>query len=195
MREASITRKTNETQVQIHLNLDGSGKHDIQTGIGFLDHMLAQIAVHGLFDVEIKAKGDLEIDVHHTVEDVALALGQAFDEALTDRKGIERMGQAVVPLDESLCEIIVDLSGRPYMVFQGDWTCCSIQTLPVTLIEHFFYSLSMTMKANIHAQIRYGRDDHHKAEALFKALAKALRTAVSIDPRRSDTIPSSKGVL
>lgn len=195
MRQANFSRRTNETSIEVSVNLDGSGNNTIQTGIGFFDHMLTQIAVHGLFDIEITAQGDLEIDKHHTIEDVALTLGQAFAHALGDRKGIRRMGQAAVPMDEALCEVIVDLSGRPYSVFQGEWLSPNVGDIPVTLVEHFFYSLSMTLKANIHAKIRYGRDDHHKAEGLFKALARALSTAVQIDPRRADAVPSSKGVL
>ena len=195
MRQASVNRKTNETSIEVSVNLDGSGNYAIQTGIGFFDHMLTQIAVHGLFDIEITAQGDLEIDKHHTIEDVALTLGQAIAQALGDRKGIRRMGQAVVPMDEALCEVIVDLSGRPYSIFQGEWLAPNVGEIPVTLLEHFFYSLSMTLKANIHTNIRYGRDDHHKAEGLFKALARALSTAVQIDPRRKDAVPSSKGVL
>lgn len=195
MRQATVKRKTNETNIEVSINLDGSGNYAIQTGIGFFDHMLTQLAVHGLFDIEIAAQGDLEIDNHHTIEDVALTLGQAFAQALGERKGIRRMGQAVVPMDEALCEVIVDLSGRPYSVFQGEWLAPNVGDFPVTLVEHFFYSLSMTLKANIHANIRYGRDDHHKAEGLFKALARALSTAVEIDPRRSEAVPSSKGVL
>ena len=195
MRQATVERKTNETNIKISLNLDGSGNHSIQTGIGFFDHMLIQLAVHGLFDIEITAKGDLEVDRHHTVEDVALTLGQAFDQALGNRKGIRRMGQAAVPMDEALCEVIVDLSGRPYLVFQADWLAPSVGDIPVTMVEHFFYSLSMTLKANIHAIIHYGRDDHHRAEGLFKALARSLSEAAEIDSRRVGAVPSSKGVL
>lgn len=195
MRQATVERKTNETSIKVSVNLDGSGKYAIQTGVGFFDHMLTQLAVHGLFDIEIAAKGDLEIDNHHTIEDVALTLGQAFAQALGDRKGIMRMGQAAVPMDEALCEVIIDLSGRPYSVFTGDWLASSVGDIPVTLMEHFFYSLSMAIKANIHAAIRYGRDDHHKAEGLFKALGRSLSKAVQIDPRRADAVPSSKGVL
>jgi imidazoleglycerol-phosphate dehydratase len=195
MRYTVVERETSETKIKIRLNLDGKGIHKIQTGIGFFDHMLIQLTVHGLFDLEIDASGDVQVDNHHTVEDVALTLGQAFDQALKDKRGLVRMGQAVVPMDESLCEVIVDLSGRPYSVFTGDWNSFSVGDLPVSLIEHFFYSLSMSMKANLHAHIRYGRDDHHKTEGLFKALGRALNVATRIETRRSDDIPSSKGVL
>ena len=195
MRKTTIARTTSETNIQIQLNIDGQGTHNIQTGISFFDHMLTQIAVHGLCDLEIRAKGDLEIDSHHTIEDVAIALGQAFNEALGDKKGIIRMAHSVVPMDESLCEVTLDLSGRPYCIFTGEWTGILLGGIPVTLIEHFFYSFSMNLQANLHAHIRYGRDDHHKAEALFKALARGLHYATRIDLSRSDSVPSSKGVL
>ncbi len=195
MRTSTLSRKTNETDIQVEINLDGTGKHAIQTGLGFLDHMLRQIAVHGLFDLTIKAAGDLEVDPHHTVEDTALTLGTAIRQALGDKKGLVRMGQALVPMDESLCQVVVDLSGRPYAVFKGAWTGLDVGGLPVTLIEHFFQALSTAMQANLHTQICYGRDDHHKAEALFKALARALAAATRLDPRRGSAIPSSKGQL
>jgi len=190
-----VERKTLETNIKVLLNVDGNGMYKIHTGIGFFDHMLTQLAVLGLFDLEVEVFGDLTVDSHHTVEDVALTLGQAFADVVKDKRGLVRMGQAIVPMDEALCEVIVDLSGRPYSVFTGEWNSSKIGDLPVTLIEHFFYSLCMSMKANLHAHIRYGRDDHHKAEALFKALGKALSAATRIELRRSDNIPSSKGVL
>ena len=195
MRKSTFTRKTGETDIQVEINLDGQGKTEISTGIGFMDHMLEQIAVHGLFDLRLIAKGDLDIDPHHTVEDIALALGEAINQALGDRKGIIRMGTAVVPMDEALGEVNLDYSGRPYCVFMGEWTGTSVGDIPVTLIEHFFYSMSMRMRATLHLNLRYGRDDHHKAEALFKALGRALSAASRIDPRRINEIPSSKGVL
>ncbi len=195
MRSATVSRKTNETNITIKITLEGKGSYKINTQIGFFDHMLQQIAVHGLFDLNIQAKGDLDIDTHHTIEDVALVLGQAINQAIGDRKGITRFSQALVPMDEALCQMVLDLSGRPYHVFRGEWTGSDIGGIPVTLIEHFFQSLSITLKANLHAAILYGRDDHHKAEALFKAFALALKKAVTIDQRRSDAIPSSKGSL
>jgi len=195
MRKSTFARKTGETDIQVEINLDGQGKTEISTGIGFMDHMLEQIAVHGLFDLRLMAKGDLDIDPHHTVEDIALALGEAINQALGDRRGIIRMGTAVVPMDEALGEVNLDFSGRPYCVFMGEWTGTRIGDIPVTLIEHFFYSLSMRMRATLHLNLRYGRDDHHKAEALFKALGRSLSAASRIDPRRIDEIPSSKGVL
>jgi len=157
--------------------------------------MLTQIAVHGLLDLLVKAKGDLNVDSHHTVEDTALALGEAIDLALGERKGISRMAATTVPMDEALAEVILDFSGRPYCVFNGLWTGTRIGEMPLTLIEHFFYTLSMRMRATLHLNLRYGRDDHHKAEALFKALGRALNTASRIESSRIEAIPSSKGVL
>lgn len=195
MRTSKITTKTSETEIAIKLNLDGTGQHTIDTGIAFFDHMLTQIAVHGFFDLEVEAVGDLDVDQHHVIEDVGLALGEAFRQALGDKQGIQRMGQAWVPMDESLCRVVVDLSGRPYLVFMGEWEDTRVADIPVSLIEHFLYSFSMTLKANIHAQVLYGRDNHHMTEALFKALGRALMNAVQIDPRRAGQVPSSKGVL
>lgn len=195
MRSAEISRQTNETQIQINLDLDGTGKHEISTGNGFLDHMLTHLAVHGLFDLSVQARGDLHIDTHHTVEDVALVLGQAFDKALSDRKGIIRMGDCFAPMDETLAHVAVDLSGRPYAVIQAEWHTPYIGDIPTTLFPHFFESLAVTSRCNLHARVFYGRDDHHQAEALFKALARALDLATQIDPRRAGNIPSTKGTL
>ncbi len=194
MRTSSITRKTNETDITIELNLDGSGKHDIATGVGFLDHMLTHIAVHGLFDLTVHASGDLHIDVHHTVEDVALVLGSAFDQALGDRKGIVRMASFYAPMDETLAFVALDLSGRPYAVIDAEWGTAPVGQMPTSLFPHFLESFAVTSRCNLHARVLYGRDDHHKAEALFKALAQALDTATMIDERRK-SIPSTKGTL
>jgi imidazoleglycerol-phosphate dehydratase len=172
-RTAQIERQTRETRISLSLNLDGAGEHDIQTGVGFLDHMLAQIAQHGLFDLKIEAQGDLQVDAHHTVEDVALVLGQAFQEALGDRKGIVRMASVTVPMDDSLASVIVDLSGRPYTVFQANWHGPKIGALPTSLIGHFFESFAIQARCNLHAQVLYGKDDHHQAEALFKEIGRA----------------------
>lgn len=195
MRQATIRRKTFETDIQLKLNLDGSGKHNIDTGIAFMDHMLTQIAVHGSFDLDIEAKGDLDVDQHHTIEDIGLALGQAVDKALGEKQGIERMGGALVPMDESLCRVVIDLSGRPYLVFIAEWQDPRVADIPVTLIQHFFYAFSMQAKTTLHAEIFYGSDNHHKTEALFKAFARALKSAVKFDPDRQNQIPSSKGLL
>jgi len=195
MRTAKIHRKTLETDIQIILSLDGTGQHEMATGLAFLDHMLNHLAVHGLFDLTVQAQGDLHVDAHHTVEDIALALGQAFDHALGDRGGIARMGTATVPMDEALAMVAVDLSGRPYAVTEMSWDGPMVGGLPVTLIPHIFESFAVSARANVHARVLYGRDDHHKTEALFKALGRALDTAVRIDARRGGVPPSTKGVL
>ncbi len=195
MRTARIERKTNETSVLVELNLDGSGQHTVATGIGFLDHMLAHLAVHGLFDLTVRASGDLDVDAHHTTEDVALTLGKAFDEALGDRSGLVRTGSAWVPMDEALAFVVVDFSGRPYAVIEAEWATATIGELPTSLIAHALESFAIAARCTLHARVLYGRDDHHKAEALFKALARALDLATTIDPRRAGAIPSTKGTL
>jgi imidazoleglycerol-phosphate dehydratase len=195
MRTAEISRQTNETQITVQLDLDGTGKHEISTAIGFLDHMLTHLAVHGLFDLSVQAQGDLHIDTHHTVEDVALTLGQAFDQALGDRKGIVRIRDSFVPMDEALAHVSIDLSGRPYAVIQAEWHTPYIGNIPTTLFPHFFESFAVTSRCNLHARVLYGRDDHHQAEALFKAWARALDGATQVDPRRAGNIPSTKGLL
>ncbi len=195
MRTASISRKTNETDIRIELNLDGSGQFQVNTGIGFLDHMLTHLAVHGLFDLTVKASGDLHIDVHHTIEDTALVLGSAFDQALGDRKGIVRMASCYAPMDESLAFVALDLSGRPYSVIEAEWGSAPVGRIPTSLFPHFLESFAITARCNLHARVLYGRDDHHKAEALFKALARALDAATAMDNRREGNIPSTKGSL
>lgn len=194
MRTAKVERKTNETQITVELNLDGSGQHDIATGVGFLDHMLTHIAVHGLFDLTVKATGDLHIDVHHTVEDVALVLGSTFDQALGDRKGIVRMASFYAPMDETLAFVALDLSGRPYAVINAEWGQTPVGQIPTSLFPHFFESFAVTARCNLQARVLYGRDDHHKAEALFKALARAMDAATMLDERRT-SIASTKGTL
>jgi imidazoleglycerol-phosphate dehydratase len=195
MRTAVVQRKTAETDITLSLNLDGAGRHEVATGIGFLDHLLTHVAVHGLFDLTVKAAGDLYIDPHHTIEDTALVLGQAFAEALGDKKGIVRMASAYVPMDEALAFVAVDLSGRPYAVVDAAWHGPAIGQFPTSLVAHFVESFAVTAKANVHARVLYGRDDHHQAEALFKALGRALDAATQIDPRRAGDVPSTKGVL
>ncbi|MBE7531150.1 MAG: imidazoleglycerol-phosphate dehydratase HisB [Chloroflexi bacterium] len=192
-RQATIHRQTSETDIQIELHLDGSGQHSISTGIGFLDHMLTAVAVHGLFDLTVKATGDLHIDSHHTIEDTAIVLGKVFDQALGDRKGINRVGHAYVPMDEALGFVALDISGRPHTIFHATWATPAIGQFPTNLVEHFFESFAVHSRITLHARVD-GRNDHHKAEALFKALARALRTAVDFDPRRLD-IASTKGTL
>jgi imidazoleglycerol-phosphate dehydratase len=195
MRTAQLNRKTTETEISLNLNLDGSGLYQISTGIGFLDHMLTQIAVHGLFDLEISAVGDLQVDPHHTVEDCGLVLGSAFKEALGDKKGILRTASATVPMDEALGEVVVDFSGRPYSVIQVPWSSPMVGGLATTLLEHFFESFAVSSAANLHLRVPYGKDNHHMAEALFKAFARACAQAIQIDPRRAGSVPSSKGTL
>lgn len=194
-RTADYQRHTQETEVHIRLNLDGGGLHHILTGIGFLDHMLTHLAVHGLFDLDVQASGDLDVDVHHTVEDVALALGEAFRQALGDRRGIVRMASAYVPMDEALAFVAIDLSGRPYTTFEGSWHGPQVGNIPTTLFQHFLESFAANAGCNLHAKLIQGRDDHHQAEALFKALARALDSATSLDARRAGNIPSTKGTL
>ncbi len=193
-RKAEIHRQTNETDISISINLDGTGQHEIGTAVGFFDHMLTALAVHGLFDLTVQATGDLHIDTHHTIEDVGIVLGQAINQALGDRKGITRMGHAYVPMDEALGFVAIDLGGRPYTVFHGTWHTPAIGQMPTDLVQHFFESVAIHAKMNLHARVEYGRNDHHQAEALFKAFARALQTAVAIDPRRLD-VASTKGTL
>jgi imidazoleglycerol-phosphate dehydratase len=194
-REATIQRRTKETEITVRLGVDGTGQHNIATGVGFLDHMLTHVAVHGLFDLDVQATGDLHIDPHHTIEDTALVLGQALAEALGDKAGIARMGSAYVSMDEALALVVVDLSGRPYAVVEGDWHGPAIGQFPTSLVAHFVESLAVTARANIHARVLAGRDDHHQAEALFKALGRALDAATRVDERRMGAVPSTKGVL
>jgi histidinol-phosphate aminotransferase len=193
-RQASIQRRTGETDVAVDLALDGTGGYEAHTGLGFLDHMLAQIAAHGLFDLTVQATGDLEVDEHHTVEDVAIGLGQALDAALGDRRGLVRMGHAYAPLDEALAHVVIDLSGRPYAVVEVEFASPRIGAIDSDLILHFLETLAVHARLSLHARVLYGRNDHHKAEALFKALGRALDTATRLDPRR-ESVPSTKGVL
>jgi imidazoleglycerol-phosphate dehydratase len=193
-RAATVERTTKETTVRIALNLDGSGKSDISTGLPMLDHLLLHLAVHGLFDLEVRAKGDLQIDPHHTVEDVAIVLGDALCRAVGDKRGINRMGHAYVPMDEALALVVVDLSGRSYSIIQAEFSAPMIGALPASLVPHFMETLAARASMNLHARVFYGRDDHHKAEALFKALGRALSMAVTIDTRRVG-VASTKGTI
>ena len=195
LRTASITRKTGETDIELHLTLEGTGQATIQTGVGFLDHMLHALARHARFDLQVKAKGDLHIDEHHTVEDVGIVLGRALAQALGDRAGIVRMGHAIVPMDEALALVAVDFGGRGYFVFEGQFSSDRIGQMSTSLIPHFFESVAHEGRLNLHARLLAGLDDHHRAEALFKALARALDMAVQRDPRLSGQIPSTKGTL
>ena len=193
-RAAKIERITNETKIKLELNLDGSGKTEIKTGIGFLDHMLNLWAFHGLFDLKIKCSGDLEIDAHHTTEDIAIVLGSALAKAFGEKKGISRYGHAYVPMDETLIRAALDLSGRSEFVFSGEFSQQTIGQLDTQMITHFFRSLAMSSGMTLHMVILYGINDHHKCEGLFKALGRALRVAVELDPRRTEVV-STKGTL
>lgn len=195
MRRATIQRKTKETEIAVSVCLDGTGKSSVSTGVGFFDHMLDQIARHALFDLEISAKGDLHIDDHHTVEDVGIVLGQALRQALGDRAGIRRYAAAFVPMDEALTRAALDLSGRPFLVFEAQFPTAKIGTFDTELVREFFQALAGNCGANVHIDNIRGANSHHIAESCFKALARALHDAVEVDPRQSDAIPSTKGVL
>jgi len=194
MRQTTIERRTGETQITLTLALDGSGRADIHTGIGFLDHMLTLLAAHGLFDLTVHAVGDLDVDDHHTAEDVAICLGKALDQALGDRAGLVRTAHSYVPMDEALAMVAVDLGGRPYCVFDANFVTPRVGQLGTDVIFHLFETLAVHGRLNLHARVLYGRNDHHKVEALFKALARALDAATQIDPRRQG-VPSTKGTL
>ena len=193
-RISKIERITSETKIKLELNIDGSGKADVKTGIGFLDHMLDLWAFHGLFNLKLTCKGDLEIDAHHTTEDIAIALGSSLAEAVGEKKGIVRYGFSYLPMDETLLRVALDLSGRPEFVFSGEFVQESIGSLDTQMIRHFFKSLAMSSRMTLHMSILYGINDHHKCEGLFKALGRALRLAVEIDPRRTG-VTSTKGIL
>ncbi len=191
-RTATITRKTGETQISVTLTLDGSGKFDIQTGSNMFDHMLTHIAHHGLFDIKIKASG---WDQHHLVEDVAIALGQALNKALGDKKGITRMGHSMVPMDEALAMVVVDISGRGYAVLDMPFKRKKIGDLESDVVRHFLETFALEAKMNLHARVFYGTDDHHKAEAVFKALGRSLGNATRVDSRIAGKVPSTKGMI
>jgi imidazoleglycerol-phosphate dehydratase len=193
-RNVTVERKTKETDIAITLNLDGAGNADIATGVPMLDHLLSHVAVHGLIDLQVRATGDLQIDAHHTIEDVAIVLGDALDRALGDKRGITRMGHAYVPMDESLAFVAIDLSGRAYAVIDAQFSAPMIGAMPASLVAHFLETLATHAKMNLHARVLYGRDDHHKAEALFKALGRALAIATTVDPRRAG-VASTKGTI
>jgi imidazoleglycerol-phosphate dehydratase len=194
-RTATIRRETKETRIMLTLNLDGRGQANIATGVGFFDHMLHALARHARFDLTVEAAGDLHIDEHHTVEDVGIVLGQAFNKALGDRAGITRMGQAIVPMDEALALTAVDIGGRGYFVFDGEFSTARIGQLGTSLIPHVLESFALEARLNLHVRLLAGRDDHHRAEAIFKALARALHQATRIDPTLAGDIPSTKGVI
>ncbi|HYM16567.1 MAG TPA: imidazoleglycerol-phosphate dehydratase HisB [Dehalococcoidia bacterium] len=192
-RASVVARETRETRVDVTLNLDGSGQSFAKTGIGFLDHLVEQIGKHGLFDLRVTATGDLHVDEHHTVEDVGIAIGQAIDRALGDRRGIVRMADALVPLDEALASVAVDVSGRPHCKVDVTWTLDRIGELPSSLVEHLLCSIATEGKLTLHARVLAGGNDHHRAEALCKALGRALSAATRIEPRLHGESPSTKG--
>ncbi|KRM12352.1 imidazoleglycerol-phosphate dehydratase HisB [Paucilactobacillus suebicus] len=194
MRTAKVTRETKETQITIELNLDEQYDSEIDTGIGFLDHMLTLFAKHGRFGLKVKANGDLNVDPHHTTEDVGITLGECFKEALGDKVGIERYGMAMVPMDETLGRVVVDLSGRPYLIFNAELTNPRLGSFETETVEDFFQGFAFTALLNLHAEILYGRNTHHKIESLFKALGRAMRAAVTINPEIKG-VNSTKGVI
>lgn len=195
MRKAVLDRKTNETDIAVSVALDGTGKRDIATGVGFFDHMLDQLARHSLIDMSVKANGDLYIDDHHTVEDVGIALGQALKTALGDKKGIVRYGSCDLPMDGTLSRVALDVSGRPFLVWRVEFSAQKIGAFDTELVREFFQAIAINAGITLHAETFYGDNNHHIAESLFKALARALRQAVEIDPRASGEVPSTKGVL
>ena len=195
MRKYSVNRKTGETNIEVNVNLDGKGKSNIKTGIGFLDHMLDQISKHSLIDISIKAKGDLHVDLHHTTEDSALALGEALNKALGERKGIKRFGQALSAMDETLSRVVVDCSNRPYLVWKVDFTISQLGEMDTELFKEWFQAFSQSSGITLHVENLYGENNHHIIESCFKGLARALREAVSIDFKRTDDVPSTKGSL
>ncbi|MCB1498710.1 MAG: imidazoleglycerol-phosphate dehydratase HisB [Bauldia sp.] len=195
MRKAKVARKTNETDIVVAVALDGTGKAEIATGIGFLDHMLEQLARHSLIDISIKAKGDLHIDQHHTTEDVGIALGQALREALGERAGIARYGDVLLPMDEALTRCALDVSGRPYLVFKVAFSRPKVGEFDTELFREFFQAFAQNGGLTLHIENLYGDNNHHIAETCFKALARALRVAVALDPRQGNRVPSTKGSL
>lgn len=195
MRTGSIARKTAETDIFVEVNLDGTGKYDVSTGIGFLDHMVEQFSRHSLIDVTLKVQGDLHVDQHHTTEDSAIALGQAISKALGDKAGIGRYGQVYSPMDETLVRVALDISGRPYLVWKSRFTQTKLGELDTELIDHWFHSVAQAVGITLHIQLLYGTNNHHICEAIFKGFARAMRAAVEIDERKNGAIPSTKGQL
>ena len=195
MREARIARKTKETSIEVTVNLDGGGVYQVSTGIGFLDHMLEQLSRHSLIDLTVKAKGDLHIDFHHTTEDTAIAIGQAVSEALGERTGIVRYGSALVPMDETLTRVALDASNRPYLIWRVSFTRPKIGDMDTELFKEWFQAFSQHAGVTLHIETLYGENSHHIVESCFKGLARSLRAAVAIDPRKSGDVPSTKGVL
>jgi len=195
MRQAIVERKTTETRIRVVVDLDGGGRYAVKTGIGFLDHMLEQLSRHSLIDLEVEAEGDLHIDFHHTTEDAAIAIGQAVAQALGERKGIRRYGSALVPMDETLSRVALDLSNRPYLVWKVAFPHDKVGAMDTELFKEWFQAFAQAAGATLHVENLYGDNSHHIVESCFKALARALREAVEIDPRKADAVPSTKGTL
>jgi len=195
MRTATIARHTSETRIDVTLDLDGTGAYTIATGIGFLDHMIEQLSRHSLIDLTVKVDGDLHIDQHHTTEDSALAIGEALAKALGDKRGIRRYGDALSPMDETLTQVAIDISGRPWLVWKTEFTQKRLGEMDTELFEHWFHSFAQAAGLTLHIETLYGKNNHHIIESAFKGVARALRAAVEIDPRKADAIPSTKGTL
>ena len=195
MRTARIARKTHETDIAVEVNLDGTGQFAVSTGIGFLDHMIEQFSRHSLIDISCRVVGDLHVDQHHTAEDSAIAIGQAIAEALGDKRGIGRYGSAYSPMDETLARVALDISGRPYFVWKAAFTQEKLGELDTELVEHWFHSIGQAVGITLHIELLYGTNNHHICEAIFKGFARAMRTAVELDPRKGDAVPSTKGQL
>jgi imidazoleglycerol-phosphate dehydratase len=195
MRTATVQRQTSETSISVEVNLDGTGLYEVSTGIGFLDHMLEQLSRHSLIDLKVLTKGDLHVDQHHTTEDTGIAIGEAVAKALGDKKGITRYGHAYAPMDETLTRCALDISGRPWLVFKADFSMPRLGEWDTELIEHWFHSFAQAAGITLHVENLYGSNNHHIVESCYKALARALRVAVEIDPRKADSIPSTKGML
>ena len=195
MRTATIRRDTSETSIDVTVNLDGTGLYDVSTGVGFFDHMLEQLSRHSLIDLTVRTQGDLHIDAHHTVEDTGIAIGEAFAKALGDKRGIRRYGDALSPMDETLTRVALDISGRPWLVWKVAFTQAQLGTMDTEMFGHFCHSFAQAAGITLHVETLYGTNNHHIAESIFKGLARALRTATEIDPRKADAIPSTKGVL
>ena len=195
MRTARIARKTHETDILVEVNLDGTGKYDVSTGIGFLDHMVEQLSRHSLIDMTVKIKGDLHVDQHHTVEDCGIAIGQAVSAALGDKAGIGRYGQVYSPMDEALARVALDISGRPWLGWKAGFTVHKLGEMDTEMFEHWFHSFAQAAGITLHIEVLYGQNNHHIIEGIYKGLARALRTAVELDPRKGGVVPSTKGLL
>jgi imidazoleglycerol-phosphate dehydratase len=195
MREAKIARKTKETDIEVSVDLDGAGKYDVATGIGFLDHMMEQLSRHSLMDLTVRAKGDLHIDFHHTTEDTGIAIGEAVHKALGDRRGIVRFASATIPMDETLSRVSIDVSDRPYLIWKVNFSKPKLGEMDTELFKEWFQAFAQNARVTLHVENLYGENNHHIVESCFKALARALRAATETDPRAADSVPSTKGTL